>query len=310
MSLEQLEQFATFFIRYGFEAVVAGLVVFLLIKYFLPSYFSEKGKNLATKEDIEEITQKVESVRSDYAQVLEELRNNNQLKLAAIEREKNLKKEVYLQAVEAITRAQNIVTSFSNLKISEEKITSGMVNDSGIIAKIQIVGTEETVRVITEFMSAIGTATLDLMLERSTLISRKNSIESLEKIRVKSASEIERYIEIMKNLNLEGNNDPALWDTINKNIAFEKNQELSYSNEINELWKLQNKEHIVFTRKCMAQFFEISGLLPHAVISVRKELDLEISEDAYLDIVNKNTEKGKKVFENFLVTIEKNMAEQ
>ena len=35
----------------------------LITKYF-PSYFSEKGKNLATKEDIEEITRIVEDVKS------------------------------------------------------------------------------------------------------------------------------------------------------------------------------------------------------------------------------------------------------
>lgn len=308
MSLEQLEQLAIIIIRYGFEAVVAGLVLFLLIKYFLPSYFSEKGKNLATKEDIEEITDKVESVRADYAHMLEELRSNNQQKLAAIEREKSIKKEVYLQAVEAITRTQNIVTSFSNLQLSEEKITSGMVNDSGIIAKVQIVGTEETVKSVTEFMAAIGSATLDLMLERSTLINRKNSIETLEKLRVKSANEVERYISIMKNVNLEGNKDPALWDTINKNIDFDQAQELKYSNEIDELWKIQKQEHIVFIRKCMARFFEISELLPHAVISVRKELDLEIPVEAYLDIVNNNIEKSKKVFENFLTKIENGQA--
>lgn len=35
-----------------------------MIKNLLPSYFSEKGKNIATKEDIEEITKKVKTVES------------------------------------------------------------------------------------------------------------------------------------------------------------------------------------------------------------------------------------------------------
>lgn len=36
---------------------------FFIMKFF-PSYFSEKGKNTATKEDIEEITKKIETVKS------------------------------------------------------------------------------------------------------------------------------------------------------------------------------------------------------------------------------------------------------
>lgn len=43
------------------EIIVALLVFYLA---FLKSYFQEKGKNLATKEDIELITRKVESIKS------------------------------------------------------------------------------------------------------------------------------------------------------------------------------------------------------------------------------------------------------
>jgi hypothetical protein len=44
--------------------LIAALVIGWLIKSFMPSYFSEKGKNVATKEDIEEITKKIEGVKS------------------------------------------------------------------------------------------------------------------------------------------------------------------------------------------------------------------------------------------------------
>lgn len=38
----------------------------LIVGKYLPTYFSEKAKNLATREDIEEITRKVESVKQDF----------------------------------------------------------------------------------------------------------------------------------------------------------------------------------------------------------------------------------------------------
>lgn len=73
-------------LRYGIEAVIAGGVVFLLVKHFLPGYLSEKGKNLATREDIAKITNEIEQVRSQYAVLLEELKAKHQLRLAAIDR--------------------------------------------------------------------------------------------------------------------------------------------------------------------------------------------------------------------------------
>jgi hypothetical protein len=41
------------------------LVFGYLLKSYLPSYFQEKGKNLATKEDVEEITRKMEGVKAE-----------------------------------------------------------------------------------------------------------------------------------------------------------------------------------------------------------------------------------------------------
>lgn len=58
----------------GAAVLVAGTVGGWFLRSFFPSYLSEKGKNLATKEDIEEITEKVESVRTQHATSLEHLR--------------------------------------------------------------------------------------------------------------------------------------------------------------------------------------------------------------------------------------------
>lgn len=303
MEFVEIEKFFSLLGSLGLGAVIGALVVYLLLKSFLPSYLSEKGKNLATKEDIASITNKVESVKTDYAKVLEELRSNNQLKLAEIEREKNIKKEVYLQAVEALTRTQNVVGALSNLNTDEQKITAGMVNDSGLIAKVQIVGSERTVKAVTTIMASIGTVIMELMLERGILVDRKNTIERLEGFRSRAQSEIDRYIAIIKNLNLEGNQDKRLWDTIDNSVQFEKQQRDEYSQEISNLWKTQNKAHLEFTQKCMNRFFEITALLPDAVLAVREELNLPISNDAYLDIFNKNIEQGRKVFGDFFEKI-------
>ena len=54
----------------GVGAVLGAGIVYFFIKSFLPTYLSEKGKNLATKEDIASITDKVESVKTDYAIVI------------------------------------------------------------------------------------------------------------------------------------------------------------------------------------------------------------------------------------------------
>jgi hypothetical protein len=48
-------------------AVLGLLVVGWLVKSYMPSYYSEKGKNLATKEDIAEITHRIEQVKASLS---------------------------------------------------------------------------------------------------------------------------------------------------------------------------------------------------------------------------------------------------
>lgn len=305
MTIQEIERLLQLAGNLGIGILLGGGIVYLLLKFLLPSYLSEKGKNLATKEDIASITEKVESVKTDYAKIIEELRTNNQLMLNEIEREKSIKKEVYLEATEALTRTQNIVARLSNLNMEDMLINEGIVNDAGIIAKVQIVGSENTVKSVTIIMASIGTAILELTLERSILISRKNEIELLEKYRTKSADEVERYISMLNNINLDGNYDERLCNVINQNIEFQQGQRDNCSKEIDDLCVIQNTSHLEFTKKCMDKFFEITTLLPDTVLSIRKELDLNISDEAYLDIFNNNIEQGKKVFSDFYENISK-----
>jgi len=69
--------------------IVLFIVAGLLLRSYLPAYFSEKGKNLATKEDVQEITKKVESIRVQYAK-----RQHRHEK--AIEREFNALSEIWI----------------------------------------------------------------------------------------------------------------------------------------------------------------------------------------------------------------------
>lgn len=69
----------------------------LLMLRYLPAYFSEKGKNLATKEDIAAITRQVEAVRHEYSALLEELRARHQLRTASLDLRLRAHQEAFTQ---------------------------------------------------------------------------------------------------------------------------------------------------------------------------------------------------------------------
>jgi hypothetical protein len=52
-------------------SLVAALILGFILHSYLPGYFRKKGENLATKEDIAEITHQIENVKHEYATQLE-----------------------------------------------------------------------------------------------------------------------------------------------------------------------------------------------------------------------------------------------
>jgi hypothetical protein len=51
------------------------------------SYFGEKGKNLATKEDAAVIAREIESVKSEYSMLSEQFKAKHQMRIAALDRQ-------------------------------------------------------------------------------------------------------------------------------------------------------------------------------------------------------------------------------
>jgi hypothetical protein len=79
----------------GVGILVAGLIAWLLLKHYIPSYLNEKGKNLATKEDVAAITHEVERVRLEYNTLMEEVRARNQLRMAALDKRLQAHQEAF-----------------------------------------------------------------------------------------------------------------------------------------------------------------------------------------------------------------------
>lgn len=89
---------------FSLGATVATVIVMLLARHYLPAYLGEKGKNLATREDIAEITHEVERVRTQYAALLEELKTRNTLRMAALDKRLQAHQEAFTRWRELMSK--------------------------------------------------------------------------------------------------------------------------------------------------------------------------------------------------------------
>jgi hypothetical protein len=87
------------FIKWIVAGFAGGAGIWLLIKSSLEKYvggfLEEKGKNLATKQDIGNITQIVEGIKHENSVFLEEIKATNKLKMAALDKRLQVHQEAY-----------------------------------------------------------------------------------------------------------------------------------------------------------------------------------------------------------------------
>jgi hypothetical protein len=111
--------------------IIVGLLLFFTVKNFLPSYFNEKAKNLATKEDVGAITEKVEKIKSEFVKDIEFIKadlsyiNQNKFSIKTVERDALI--EINNKYSEWLNLLLNV--SFSNVNPSNYETLNNYYND-------------------------------------------------------------------------------------------------------------------------------------------------------------------------------------
>lgn len=95
------------------------------------------------------------------------------------EREMALRQDVYLRACEGIAKGQNILIRLTNLELSEQEVADDSSVNATMLAQIQVVGTNETLRAVSTFTLELGSAYLELILKRLPIRMQKNNFEIL-----------------------------------------------------------------------------------------------------------------------------------
>jgi hypothetical protein len=110
--------------------VVIIVIIGLFIRSYLPGYFKKKGENLATKEDIGEITEQVERIKTLYSAQMESTRSS--IAQARLEKEEYLREQkscllrFYDLAIELMY--EKLAVNFGDLPMDQGKSLAGFRN--------------------------------------------------------------------------------------------------------------------------------------------------------------------------------------
>ncbi|MCF7887673.1 MAG: hypothetical protein K9L76_00185 [Candidatus Omnitrophica bacterium] len=236
--------------------------------------------------------------RGHYQRLIKQLSHNaNQQDK---ERRMELRRKVYLEAAEAITSNYLVINKLPNLTITDLDLSKEFSNSAASINKVNVIGSDETVKAVSELSTMISTKYLYLAAKRLPLIQRQQKINVQNNLLTKSSTEQNRMIEMMKEFNFRGARDKRLWKIINDNFEFEKDRSNKYINKINELQEKNRQEQLQFLSECLKVSKEISEYFIPAIGAVRKEMDIPFDQYAYRKHLQKSWQASQDAISKFV----------
>jgi len=202
------------------------------------------------------------------------------------EREMQLRREVYIGGAEAIAEAIKDIQLLPNRIIFSDNLE--MCNRLlPALAKIHMVGTFETIKNTTEWMEKFNQSTLPIVPEIAKFAILKQELANLKNL---SESQINTMKEINKNfeqMDSSSKQNPSVLDIYKKTFEQMKTEHDSTVTQwIGKETQLKDL-HAKLLSMCLQTGNYLQKEALHVILSIRKELNLEIDTDEYISAMNK-----------------------
>lgn len=254
---------------------------------FIGSFFALGGVMLSNRASDKRLRAQFEYER--------ELRNRD--------RELALRKDIYLAATEAISAGLESVAKMADLEIPTNEISEGYLRRAPAIAKIHVIGNEDTLKAVINISSELAKTHMQLGVKRALLLSKKQEITSLDEMIAKFGQERDRMLELMTQYNLQGLVDQQLWETIVGNFEFEAKRIDGTLEQKTKLSAALIADQLNCVKECVEELNRLSRLLVSVVVAVRKELELPLDEENYERMIEESITKQTDNVTQFLEQI-------
>jgi hypothetical protein len=201
------------------------------------------------------------------------------------EREMAFRKETYAAATEAIAVSLSAISKLADLTCPLEKIAATYGEQSPIIAKVNLVAGEDTIRALTNYGTEFGGAYLRLSQQRMVLTVLQEQIAGKAALLKGFEKTRDTMLELMQQHSIDGVQDAQRLETVRRIFDFEGGRITTMYQEIQQMTAELVAKHTPFARECFVESIRLNKLLVPALVAARMELELSISEERYANIL-------------------------
>lgn len=223
------------------------------------------------------------------------LQHAHERELDARARDLSMRRDVYLNAFEAMATGMTTVGSFGELDIPFQDLMRQYMGKAGAMGKITIVGREETIRAVADFEQALTGAFMRLSGQRNGVDQLYRRTRELEAKLDASAQEQERLATLLERA--EGGGDDV---ALERSLEYERRRTKELRGEQEEVEAAFNPAMMGLIRNSMQEVAELDTMIVPVVRCVRNELGLPFDDAFYLQLIRAGHEQRAESFEGFL----------
>ncbi len=204
------------------------------------------------------------------------------------ERGMSLRKEIFLDAAEAIHAGLITMSRLAHLEIPPDKLTDDYMSKASSIAKVHVVAQETTIKALLHFSGEFAVTFLRLGAKRLPLLRKANDVAGFNDLVASVEKERSRLAELLGQHTLEGSIDQRKRDYLQTMYDLEKGHFEQTSKMRDALAAELYPQQIAFMQECTEATMRLWRLAVPVVISARNELDLPVDEIQYGKMVDES----------------------
>ncbi|MGS0674118.1 chromosome partitioning protein ParA [Shewanella sp. 125m-1] len=209
-----------------------------------------------------------------------------------------LKKEVFLNVARSFADVLGGVPKLMNLDFTQKDIEIQLSEHSGIVAKSYLVAKEDSVAAILDYSAETAESLLKLMKSRTLVLDHSKAIEIYQSTIDTANEEKDRLISIMKELNLQGNNNQATFDYLQKSYEAQEIIVRRSKDSQKEQEEILKPLYMAFAKECISEHSRLLSLLPPMAIALRAELENDQNSQTFVDALNNNIHRMNVAFDS------------
>jgi hypothetical protein len=228
------------------------------------------------------------------------LQHEHERALESKERDASLRRETYLAAIEAISAGMVAVGRFGEINITQEELMQSYTERSPSIAKVSIVGNDDTIKAVANFNRELVGTFLRLASDRQNLNVAWERYASMgEKIKL-ATREQDRLLSLMDEYNALGIDDESQWKVLQGKYEAEKKKIERLAAEQDGQMSQLIPAQLSLIQKSLRETAALDQLLTPVISRMRAELELPFDEAYYNQIIAENHKKQQEYLEAFI----------